>query len=122
MVRTPWKTLISDQGTNVILPCWYYYRPPLVSPRPVTVKWQKLLGNRAVNVLVARGPRQRSFGDYRGRVHLRPNYDEHKVSLEIQDLRLKDFGRYRCKVIDGLERKSSLVNLELRGEALSGAG
>lgn len=121
---TPRQTLFSQQGASVILSCWYYYRRPLVSPGPVVVKWQKLLENGTVNqdVLVALGPRQHSFGEYRGRVHLRPNYDKHKVSLEIQDLRLEDYGRYRCEVIDGLEHKSSLVDLELRGEAPSGAG
>lgn len=123
MVETPEETLFSYQGANVTLPCWYHYKPALVSPRPMRIKWWKLSENGALDedVLVAIGLRHRSFGDYRGRVYLWQDEDN-KVSLEIQDLRLEDSGRYRCEVIDGLEDESSLVELELRGEAPSSAG
>lgn len=40
--------------------------------------------------------------------------------MEFRDLRLEDFGRYRCEVIDGLEDESGLVELEFRGEVLNG--
>nr|XP_019582301.1 PREDICTED: hyaluronan and proteoglycan link protein 3 [Rhinolophus sinicus] len=116
VVETPEETLFSYQGANVTLPCRYHYKPALVSPRPMRIKWWKLSENGALDedVLVAIGLRHRSFGDYRGRVYLWQDEDN-KVSLEIQDLRLEDSGRYRCEVIDGLEDESSLVELELRG-------
>uniref|UniRef100_A0A2K5RN51 Hyaluronan and proteoglycan link protein 3 n=1 Tax=Cebus imitator TaxID=2715852 RepID=A0A2K5RN51_CEBIM len=116
VVETPEETLFTYQGASVILPCRYRYEPALVSPRRVRIKWWKLSENGAPekDVLVAIGLRHRTFGDYQGRVHLRQD-KEHDVSLEIQDLRLEDYGRYRCEVIDGLEDESGLVELELRG-------
>ncbi|KAB1257260.1 Hyaluronan and proteoglycan link protein 3 [Camelus dromedarius] len=116
VVDTPEETLFSHRGANVTLPCHYHYEPDLLSPRPVRIKWWKLSENGALeqDVLVAIGLRHRSFGDYQGRVHLRQER-EREVSLEIRDLRLEDYGRYRCEVIDGLEDESGLVELELRG-------
>uniref|UniRef100_A0A452Q864 Ig-like domain-containing protein n=1 Tax=Ursus americanus TaxID=9643 RepID=A0A452Q864_URSAM len=117
VVETPEETLFSHRGANATLPCRYHYEPALLSPRPVRVKWWKLSENGAPeqDVLVAIGPRHRSFGDYRGRVRLRRD-GERQVSLQIRGLRLEDSGRYRCEVIDGLEDESGLVELELRGE------
>lgn len=119
VVETPEDTLFSHRGANVTLPCRYHYEPAPLSPRPVRIKWWKLSENGAPeqDVLVAIGLRHRSFGDYRGRVRLRRD-GEREVSLQIRDLRLEDYGRYRCEVIDGLEDESGLVDLELRGEAL----
>lgn len=123
MVETPEEILFSYRGANVTLPCRYHYEPAVVSPRPVRIKWWKLSENGAPDqdVLVAIGLRHRAFGDYRGRVHLWQER-EREVSLEIRDLRLEDYGRYRCEVIDGLEDESGLVELELRGETPMGAG
>uniref|UniRef100_A0A452TJ91 Ig-like domain-containing protein n=2 Tax=Ursus maritimus TaxID=29073 RepID=A0A452TJ91_URSMA len=123
VVETPEETLFSHRGANATLPCRYHYEPALLSPRPVRVKWWKLSENGAPeqDVLVAIGPRHRSFGDYRGRVRLRRD-GERQVSLQIRGLRLEDSGRYRCEVIDGLEDESGLVELELRGEAPRGGG
>lgn len=116
VVETPEETLFSHRGANVTLPCRYHYEPALASPRPVRIKWWKLSENGVPeqDVLVAIGLRQRTFGDYRGRVRLRQDRAR-EVSLEIRDLRLEDYGRYRCEVIDGLEDESGLVELELRG-------
>ncbi|PNI42745.1 HAPLN3 isoform 4, partial [Pan troglodytes] len=123
VVETPEETLFTYQGASVILPCRYRYEPALVSPRRVRIKWWKLSENGAPekDVLVAIGLRHRSFGDYQGRVHLRQD-KEHDVSLEIQDLRLEDYGRYGCEVIDGLEDESGLVELELRAESQERGG
>ncbi|XP_019489697.1 PREDICTED: hyaluronan and proteoglycan link protein 3-like [Hipposideros armiger] len=123
VVETPEETLFSYEGANVTLPCWYYYKPAPASPRPVRIKWWKLSENGTLDqdVLVAIGLRHRSFGDYRGRVHLQQD-EEHQVSLEIQDLRLEDCGRYRCEVIDGLEDQSGLVELELRARKWQSRG
>ncbi|KAM5178707.1 hyaluronan and proteoglycan link protein 3 isoform 1-T1 [Callospermophilus lateralis] len=116
VVETPEETLFTHRGATVTLPCHYHYEPALASPRPVRIKWWKLSENGAPeqDVLVAIGKRHRSFGDYQGRAHLRQD-KEREVSLELWDLRLEDYGRYRCEVIDGLEDESGLVELELRG-------
>ncbi|KAM9586236.1 hyaluronan and proteoglycan link protein 3 [Trichechus inunguis] len=116
VVETPEETLFTHRGANVTLPCHYHYEPALASLRPVRIKWWKLSENGAPekDVLVAIGLKHRSFGDYQGRVHLRQD-GEREVSLEIRDLQLEDYGRYRCEVIDGLEDESGLVELELRG-------
>lgn len=50
----------------------------------------------------------------RGRVQLRQDFPG-DAALVMTDLQLNDTGRYRCEVVDGLEDKSSLVHLELRG-------
>lgn len=123
VVETPEETLFTHWGANVTLPCRYHYEPALASPRPVRIKWWKLSENGAPeqDVLVTIGQRRRSFGDYEGRVHLRQD-QEREASLELRDLRPEDSGRYRCEVIDGLEDESGVVELELRGEALTACG
>ncbi|XP_043836456.1 hyaluronan and proteoglycan link protein 3 [Dromiciops gliroides] len=116
VVETPEDPLFTHRGANVTLPCRYHYEPALISSRPVRIKWWKLGENGAPekDVLVAIGLRHRSFGEFRGRVHLLQE-KEQDVSLVISDLRLQDYGRYRCEVIDGLEDESGVVELELRG-------
>ena len=37
------------------------------------------------------------------------------AALVITELQLSDIARYRCEVVDGLEDKSTRVNLELQG-------
>lgn len=122
VVETTEESLFSHRGATVTLPCHYHYEPALASPRHVRVKWWRMSenGSPEQDVLVAIGPRHRSFGDYQGRVQLRQDTQQ-EVSLELRDLRLEDSGRYRCEVIDGLEDESGLVELELRGEALTDA-
>ena len=38
------------------------------------------------------------------------------AALLMPGLQLKDTGRYRCEVVDGLEDKSTSVDLELQGQ------
>lgn len=38
------------------------------------------------------------------------------ASLVITKVQLNDTGYYRCEVVDGLEDKSTTLNLELHGE------
>uniref|UniRef100_A0A3Q3X2D8 Ig-like domain-containing protein n=1 Tax=Mola mola TaxID=94237 RepID=A0A3Q3X2D8_MOLML len=85
----------ATRGSTVTLPCHY----------PAT---------RETEVIVATGNRHRSYGSFRGRVHLRRSAPG-DLSLVINELRLNDTGRYRCEVIDGLEDQSVTVELELQG-------
>ncbi|XP_010876183.1 hyaluronan and proteoglycan link protein 3 [Esox lucius] len=104
------------RGSKTILSCQYWYEPELTSPRKVRVKWSWLpaVGGHETDVLVAIGPNSRSFGDFKGRVHL-PQYSPGDASLVMTELQLNDTGRYRCEVIDGVEDESATVDLELRG-------
>lgn len=80
------------------------------------MKWSllPLSGDQESDVLVSIGHRQRSFGEFKDRVHLRKDA-QGDISLIIANVSLKDSGQFRCEVIDGLEDESAAVNLELRG-------
>ncbi|XP_076027382.1 hyaluronan and proteoglycan link protein 3-like [Genypterus blacodes] len=110
----PWS--IGFRGGNATLTCRYWYQPELSSPRRVRIKWSWLpaVGGRGTDVLVALGSDIRSFGDFRGRVRLRQDFPGDSA-LVLSELQLKDTGRYRCEVVDGLEDNSTLVDLQLRG-------
>ncbi|XP_040270098.1 hyaluronan and proteoglycan link protein 3 [Bufo bufo] len=116
VVNTPEDTLFAYRGGNITLPCTFHYEPELQSPRRLRIKWAKLHkdNTKEKDVLVAIGLRHRSFGEYKGRVHLHQN-KPNEVSLAITNLRLEDYGKYKCEVIDGLEDESGIVELELRG-------
>uniref|UniRef100_A0A8C4W6L4 Hyaluronan and proteoglycan link protein 3 n=1 Tax=Gopherus evgoodei TaxID=1825980 RepID=A0A8C4W6L4_9SAUR len=117
VVETPEDAIFTYRGANITLPCRYRYEPKLEMPRKIRIKWSKLRedNTKERDVLVAIGLKHRSFGEFRGRVHLRQR-GEQEASLVISDLRLQDYGKYRCEVIDGLEDESGIVELELRGE------
>ncbi|XP_042327048.1 hyaluronan and proteoglycan link protein 3 [Sceloporus undulatus] len=116
LVETSQDSVFSLRGANVTLPCHYYYSPKLDAPRMIRIKWSKLRedNTKDADVLVASGFKHRSFGDFRGRTRLQRSAP-HEVSLVINDLRLRDAGKYRCEVIDGLEDESGTVELELQG-------
>ncbi|XP_024911441.1 hyaluronan and proteoglycan link protein 3-like [Cynoglossus semilaevis] len=50
----------------------------------------------------------------RGRVQLRQDFPG-DASLLMTEFQLNDAGRYRCEVVDGLEDKSAVVDLQLQG-------
>ncbi|KAL8197578.1 UNVERIFIED_CONTAM: Hyaluronan and proteoglycan link protein 3 [Gekko kuhli] len=116
VVETPGDPIFTHRGANVTLSCQYHYDPPLDKPRKIRIKWSKLRedSTKDQDVLVAVGPKHRSFGDFSGRTHLQQD-SPGEASLVIHDLRLHDGGKYRCEVIDGLEDESGIVDLELRG-------
>lgn len=117
MIETARDAVFSHRGGNATLPCRYYYSPQLAAPRRIRIKWSKLRedNTKEADVLVASGPRHRSFGPFRGRTRLQRSSSS-EVSLVIHDLDLHDAGKYRCEVIDGLEDESGIVELGLRGE------
>ncbi|XP_078539316.1 hyaluronan and proteoglycan link protein 3 isoform X1 [Lissotriton helveticus] len=116
IVKTPEDALFAYRGGNITLPCHFHYEPKLEAPRRIRIKWSKLNqdNTKDSDVLVAIGLKHRSFGDFRGRVHLQVKGSQ-EASLVISDLRLEDYGKYKCEVIDGLEDESGIVELELRG-------
>lgn len=115
-VEAQLHSVFAVRGSNVTLPCQFWYEPPLISPRRVRVKWSFLppSGDQESNVLVSIGQHQRSFGEFKDRVHLQSDV-QGDISLIITNVSLKDSGQYRCEVIDGLEDESAAVDLGLRG-------
>ncbi|XP_026869616.2 hyaluronan and proteoglycan link protein 3 [Electrophorus electricus] len=115
-VETTLPSVFTLRGSNVTLPCRFWYEPPLNSPRSVRVKWSwsPITGDREVDVLVAIGHHQRSFGDFKNRVYLQHDLPG-DTALVITNVSMSDTGQYRCEIIDGLEDESVTVDLELRG-------
>ncbi|XP_059714524.1 hyaluronan and proteoglycan link protein 3 [Haemorhous mexicanus] len=109
----------SYNGANVTLPCRYRYEPDLGPKRKIRIKWSKLRDDytKEQDVMVAIGKTYVAFGDFKGRAHIRKAGEAswHEASLLISDVRLKDDGKYRCEVIDGLEDESDVVDLRLQG-------
>ncbi|NXW71345.1 HPLN3 protein, partial [Hirundo rustica] len=116
VVETSQDPVYSYNGANVTLPCHYRYEPDLGPKRKIRIKWSKLRDDytKEQDVMVAIGKTSVAFGDFKGRAHLR-QASRHEASLVISDVRLKDDGKYRCEVIDGLEDESDVVDLRLQG-------
>uniref|UniRef100_A0A672Z6X5 Hyaluronan and proteoglycan link protein 3 n=1 Tax=Sphaeramia orbicularis TaxID=375764 RepID=A0A672Z6X5_9TELE len=108
--------VFASSGGNATLPCRFWFEPELSLAREVRIKWSRTsaAGGPEDDVLVAIGNRSRSFGNFRGRVHLRQD-SAGDAALIMTELQLNDTGRYRCEVVDGLEDRNSAVHLELRG-------
>lgn len=121
VVETSQDPVYSYNGANVTLPCHYRYEPDQGPKRKIRIKWSKLRDDytKEQDVLVAIGKTYMAFGDFKGRAHIRQG-SRHEASLVISDVRLKDDGKYRCEVIDGLEDESNVVDLQLQGGGLLG--
>uniref|UniRef100_A0A8D2M371 Hyaluronan and proteoglycan link protein 3 n=1 Tax=Zonotrichia albicollis TaxID=44394 RepID=A0A8D2M371_ZONAL len=109
----------SYNGANVTLPCRYRYEPDQGPKHKIRIKWSKVRDDysKEQDVMVAVGKTYVAFGDFKGRAHIRQAGEEswHGASLVISDVRLKDDGKFRCTVIDGLEDESDVVELRLQG-------
>uniref|UniRef100_A0A8C3QEQ2 Hyaluronan and proteoglycan link protein 3 n=1 Tax=Cyanoderma ruficeps TaxID=181631 RepID=A0A8C3QEQ2_9PASS len=116
VVETSRDPIYSYNGANVTLPCHYRYEPDQGPKRKIRIKWSKLRDDytKEQDVMVAIGKTYMAFGDFKGRAHMR-QASRHEASLVISDVRLKDDGKYRCEVIDGLEDESDVVDLRLKG-------
>ncbi|XP_074901182.1 hyaluronan and proteoglycan link protein 3 [Buteo buteo] len=116
VVETSKDPIYSSNGANVTLPCRYYYEPDMEAKRKIRIKWSKLRDDytKEQDVLVAIGKTYVAFGDFQGRAHLH-QAGRREASLVVSDVRLKDDGKYRCEVIDGLEDESDVVDLRLQG-------
>lgn len=60
-------SVFAVRGGNATLPCKFWYEPELNSSREVRVKWSwyPVVGEHEIDVLVAIGSRNRSFGNFR---------------------------------------------------------
>ena len=50
-------------------------------------------------------------------MHLRQDFPG-DATLVMSGLQLNESGRYRCEVVDGLEDRSAVVDVELRGGSI----
>ncbi|XP_061603563.1 hyaluronan and proteoglycan link protein 1-like isoform X1 [Phyllopteryx taeniolatus] len=108
--------VLSRRGANATLPC-AIHRDRSLAPNPkMRIKWTKLTSDflTEVDVFAAVDYRERSYGSFHSRVHLRASSPS-DASLVINDVTLDDYGRYKCEVIDGLEDATALVSLDLEG-------
>lgn len=121
VVETSKDPVYSYSGANVTLPCHYHYEPDQGPKHKIRIKWSKLRDDYAKeqDVLVAIGKTSMAFGDFKGRAHIL-QASQHEASLVISDVHLKDDGKYRCKVIDGLEDESDVIDLRLQGGGMLG--
>ncbi|XP_054144253.1 hyaluronan and proteoglycan link protein 1 isoform X2 [Melozone crissalis] len=113
--------IFSHRGGNVTLPCKFYHEHSSSAAagsgtHKIRVKWTKLTYDylKEVDVFVAMGHHRKSYGGYQGRVSLRES-SENDASLVITNIRLEDYGRYKCEVIEGLEDDTAVVTLNLEG-------
>ncbi|XP_075753178.1 hyaluronan and proteoglycan link protein 3 isoform X2 [Pelodiscus sinensis] len=97
VVETPEDAIFTYRGANITLPCHYRYEPKLETPRKIRIKWSKLRedNTKERDVLVAIGPKHRSFGvvfpyqPHHGRYRL--NFHEAKKACEDQDSVIASF-------------------------------
>ncbi|RMC01230.1 hypothetical protein DUI87_22179 [Hirundo rustica rustica] len=111
--------IFSHRGGNVTLPCKFYHEHTSTAgsgTHKIRVKWTKLTYDylKEVDVFVAMGHHKKSYGSYQGRVSLRES-SENDASLVITNIKLEDYGRYKCEVIEGLEDDTAVVTLNLEG-------
>ncbi|KAF2986840.1 hypothetical protein EK904_008655 [Melospiza melodia maxima] len=107
----------SYNGANATLPCRYRYEPDQGPKHKIRIKWSKVRDDytKEQDVMVAVGKTYVAFGDFKGRAHISQAGEEswHGASLVISDVRLKDDGKFRCTVIDGLEDESDVYPIRL---------
>ncbi|KAK7912469.1 hypothetical protein WMY93_012680 [Mugilogobius chulae] len=115
-IHSAQSTMHAQKGSDVTLPCRFWFEPDMSPPKQVRIKWSKVSSTQEpeTDVLVSIGMRSRSYGGYSGRVHLAQD-SEWDASLVISALQINDTGLYRCEVVGGLEDQSTSIYLELQG-------
>lgn len=60
------------------------------------------------------GFHKKTYGNFQDRVYLL-EADDNDATLVFTNLDLKDYGTYRCEIINGMNDKTVEVDLELQG-------
>ncbi|XDV20300.1 hypothetical protein PO909_025650 [Leuciscus waleckii] len=103
----------ANRGDNITLPCKLEGLSNLFGNR---IKWTKLEDDSTeTDVLMSMGFHKKKYGNFEDRVYLL-GADDNDATLVITNLNLKDYGTYRCEIINGLNDKTVEVDLELQGE------
>ncbi|MBN3287777.1 HPLN1 protein, partial [Polyodon spathula] len=109
--------VISHRGGNATLPCKFHreFSSGTDNSPKTRIKWTKLTTDylKEIDVFVAMGNHQKSYGSYHGRVFLQ-EASNRDASLIITDITLDDYGKYKCEIIEGLEDDTGVVTLDLQ--------
>ncbi|KAK9974410.1 hypothetical protein ABG768_022511 [Culter alburnus] len=102
----------ANRGDNITLPCRLDGLSSLFGNR---IKWTKLEDDSTeTDVLMSMGFHKKTYGNYQDRVYLL-EADDNDATLVFTNLDLKDYGTYRCEIINGMNDKTVEVDLELQG-------
>lgn len=105
-------SVYGNTGDNITLPCHLDGQSPLFGNR---IKWTKLEDDDTeTDVIISMGFHKKTYGDFQDRAYL-TEVDENDATLVITDLDVKDYGTYRCEIINGMHDKIIEVNLEVQG-------
>ncbi|KAJ8414885.1 hypothetical protein AAFF_G00024080 [Aldrovandia affinis] len=116
-VVTEQAKIITYRGGNATLPCRLDRDiEDAFGGTNMRIKWTKLSPDYAkeIDVLVSMGFHKKTYGDFQGRVYLQ-EADENDASLVFSEIKLGDFGKYKCEVIDGMDDATDVVSLDLEG-------
>ncbi|KAI2664445.1 Hyaluronan and proteoglycan link protein 1 [Labeo rohita] len=103
----------ANRGDNITLPCGLERLSSMFGNR---IKWTKIEDDSTeTDVLMSMGFHKKTYGNYQDRVYLLET-DDSDATLVITDLDLKDYGTYKCEIINGMNDKVVEVDLELQGE------
>ncbi|XP_051749422.1 hyaluronan and proteoglycan link protein 1a isoform X1 [Ctenopharyngodon idella] len=103
----------ANRGDNITLPCRLDGLSTLFGNR---IKWTKLEDDSTeTDVLMSMGFHKKTYGNFQDRVYLL-EADDNDATLVFTNLDLKDYGTYRCEIINGMNDKTVEVDLELQGE------
>lgn len=102
----------ANRGDNITLPCKLDSLSAMFGNR---IKWTKLEDDSTeTDVLMSMGFHKKTYGNFQDRVYLL-EADDNDATLVFTNLDLKDYGTYRCEIINGLNDKTVEVDLELQG-------
>ncbi|XP_071583046.1 hyaluronan and proteoglycan link protein 2 isoform X1 [Heliangelus exortis] len=101
----------TQRGATATLPCVLR-----ALPSNYRVKWSKVEPSSYGEsiIIITNGLYHRNYGPLSPRVRLRRSH-RYDASLTITDVALEDEGRYRCRLVNGLEDESVSLTLHLEG-------
>ncbi|XP_053156715.1 hyaluronan and proteoglycan link protein 1 [Hemicordylus capensis] len=118
VVEAEQTKIFSHRGGNITLPCKFHRDHALADSgfHNIRIKWTKITSDylKEIDVCVQMGNRNKSYGNYQGRVYLKKS-TENDASLVITNVMLEDYGKYKCEVIEGLEDDTTIVSVYLEG-------
>lgn len=107
--------VFAEPGSNVTMPC--RLPDPDGSAFGIRVKWGKLADDGVTydDVLVSMGFHIKTYGNFEDRAFLQQE-DSDDGSVIITDVSVKDNGKYRCEIVNGVEDIVQEITLEVQGD------